>query len=55
MQGGRWAPAVQGLISKTCDCEVSFLVIELQIRQRVHGVSDKMCRISAHGEWLFGE
>lgn len=47
--GGRWAPAVQGLISNTCDCEVSFLVTELQIRQRLHGVSDKMSRISVHG------
>lgn len=27
---------------KACDCEVSFLVIKLQIRERLHGVSDNM-------------
>ena len=45
LQGGGRALTAQGLISKTCDYEVSFLVIELQIRQRLQR-SDKMSRIS---------
>lgn len=40
---------MQGLIGKACECGVGFLVIELQIRQRLHGGSDKMSRISVHG------
>lgn len=46
---GRWAPAGQGLIGNTCDCEVGFAVIELQIRRRLRGVSDGMSRISVRG------
>lgn len=49
LQGGGRALAVHGLIGKTCDYEVSFLVIKLQKGSSCIGVSDKMSRISLRG------